>query len=95
VQTPRNRRESAYDVQAVPARGARNTILFLAGWEVMALAAFLTITTEDEERPVREVGYLYLVATRVSTLAMFAMFALLFGATGAFDFDAGGCRGRG
>ena len=73
---------------------ARNTILFLAGWEIMALAAFLTITTEDEERPVREVGYLYMVATRVSTLALFAMFALLFGVTGAFDFDAGGLAAR-
>ena len=73
---------------------ARNAILFLAGWEIMALAAFLTITTEDEERPVREVGYLYIVATRVSTLALFAMFALLFGATGAFDFDTGGMVAR-
>jgi hydrogenase-4 component B len=73
---------------------ARNTVLFLAGWEVMALSAFLTITTEDEERPVREVGYLYLVATRVSTLALFAIFALLYGATGAFDFDAGGLAAR-
>ena len=29
---------------------ARNAMLFLAGWEVMALAAFFVITTEDHER---------------------------------------------
>jgi hydrogenase-4 component B len=67
---------------------SRNAILFLAGWEVMALAAFLTITTEDEKREVREVGYVYLVATRVGTLCLFAMFALLFAARGDFTIDA-------
>jgi hydrogenase-4 component B len=69
---------------------ARNGVLFLAGWEVMALCAFLTITTEDEKPSIREVGYLYLATTRVGTLCLFAMFALLFGATGRFDFDARG-----
>jgi len=67
---------------------ARNAILFLAGWEVMALAAFLTITTEDEKREVREVGYVYLVATRIGTLCLFAMFALLFTARGDFAVEA-------
>jgi hydrogenase-4 component B len=67
---------------------SRNAILFLAGWEVMALAAFLTITTEDEKREVREVGYVYLVATRVGTLCLFAMFALLFTARGDFTIAA-------
>jgi hydrogenase-4 component B len=57
---------------------ARNAILFLAGWEVMALAAFLLITTVDQEREVRQVGYIYLVATRIGTLCLFAMFAALF-----------------
>jgi hydrogenase-4 component B len=67
---------------------ARNAILFLAGWEVMALAAFLLITTEDDKREVREVGYVYLVATRIGTLCLFAMFALLFAARGDFALDA-------
>ena len=67
---------------------ARNAILFLFGWEVMALAAFFTITTEDEKREVREVGFVYLVATRVGTLCLFAMFALFFAARGDFAVDA-------
>ncbi len=65
---------------------ARNTILFLGAWEVMAVAAFFLITTEDEDPKVRETGLLYLVLTHVGTLSLFAMFALLHGATGGFDF---------
>jgi hydrogenase-4 component B len=65
---------------------ARNTILFLAAWELMAIAAFLLITTEDEDPKVRETGLLYLVLTHVGTLSLFAMFSLLHRVTGGFDF---------
>ncbi len=65
---------------------ARNTILFLGAWEMMAVAAFFLITTEDEDPKVREAGLLYLVLTHVGTLSLFGMFALLHGATGGFDF---------
>jgi hydrogenase-4 component B len=67
---------------------ARNTILFLTAWEVMALAAFFLVTTEDEERPVREAGWLYLAATHVAALCLFALFALLRGAVGSFTLTA-------
>jgi hydrogenase-4 component B len=67
---------------------ARNTMLFMAGWEIMAAAAFLTVTTQDERKSVRDVGYVYMVATRLATLCLFAMFALLFAETGTFDFAA-------
>jgi hydrogenase-4 component B len=66
---------------------ARNAVLFLAGWEVMALAAFLLITTEDRDKQVREVGYIYLVATRVGTLCLFGMFAALFGLSGSWNLE--------
>jgi hydrogenase-4 component B len=67
---------------------ARNTMLFMAGWEIMALAAFLSLSSQDDQRTVREVGYVYMVATRLATLCLFAMFAVLFVATGSFDFAA-------
>ena len=67
---------------------AKNTMLFLAGWEVMALAAFITLTSQDDQPAVRDVGYVYIVATRVGTLSLFAMFALLSIATGGFTFAA-------
>jgi len=66
---------------------ARNAVAFLWGWEVMALAAFLLITTEDRDSEVRAAGYVYLVATRIGTLCLFAMFALLYRAHGTWDLD--------
>lgn len=66
---------------------ARNAFLFLAGWEIMALAAFLLITTEDQDKRVREVGYIYLTATRIGTLCLFAMFAALFALRGDWNLE--------
>ena len=63
---------------------ARNSILFLFGWEIMALSAFFLVTTEDHEKEVREAGWLYLVATHTATLCLFAVFALLRAASGSF-----------
>ncbi len=63
---------------------ARNTILFLAGWEVMALTAFALVMTESHLDEVRKAGWLYLLATHAGTLCLFAMFALLRAATGSF-----------
>jgi formate hydrogenlyase subunit 3/multisubunit Na+/H+ antiporter MnhD subunit len=56
---------------------ARHAFAFLAGWEVMALAAFFSITAEDEREGVRRAGFVYLACTRVSTLALFGAFAWL------------------
>lgn len=69
---------------------AGNSILFLLGWEVMALSAFLALTTEDERAEVREVGYLYLAATHVGTLCLFALFALLQTDLGSYSFGEAG-----
>jgi hydrogenase-4 component B len=69
---------------------ARNTMLFMAGWEIMALAAYLTLASQDDQQTVREIGYVYMVATRLATLCLFAMFAVLFAATGSFDFAING-----
>ncbi len=66
---------------------ARNGVLFLIGWELMALAAFVALTSEHEKPEVRSAGYLYLLATRLGTLSLYAMFALLFAASGTLDFD--------
>jgi hydrogenase-4 component B len=65
---------------------ARNSALFLVGWEAIALSSFLLVTTEDRQRPVRESGFVYLAATRVSALFLFGFFALLHAVTGTFDF---------
>jgi hydrogenase-4 component B len=63
---------------------AHNGILFLFGWEIMAISAFFLVSTEDHEKEVREAGWLYLVATHAATLCLFALFALLRTANGSF-----------
>lgn len=72
---------------------ARNSILFLMGWELMALSAFMTITTEDRDPVVREVGLVYLVATRVGTLFVFAAFAVLHRLVGSFSLSSAALAG--
>jgi len=69
---------------------ARNTVLFLVSWEVMAFAAFFALTAEDEKPQVREAGVLYLITAHLGALALFAMFSLLKGETGAYLFPVQG-----
>ncbi|MFO0745167.1 MAG: proton-conducting transporter membrane subunit [Myxococcota bacterium] len=61
---------------------ARDSILFLLAWEGMALGSFFLITIDDRDPATRSAGWVYLVATHVGTLALFAMFALLAKARG-------------
>jgi hydrogenase-4 component B len=63
---------------------ARNSVLFLVAWEVMALSGFFLVTTEDGKEEVRAIGWIYLVATHIATLCLFAMFALLRTASDSF-----------
>lgn len=56
---------------------ARNSLLFLLAWEVMALAGYFLITTEDHKPEVCRAGFIYLIATHTGTLALFGAFALL------------------
>ncbi len=63
---------------------ARNSILFMLGWEVMALSAFFLVTTEDHKSDIRAAGWMYLVATKFATVSLFALFALLHAVSGSF-----------
>jgi hydrogenase-4 component B len=65
----------------------RNVVLFMAGWEVMAIGAFLSITAEDHLPRTRDVGFLYLSATRVATLCVIAALALLVVALGTPEIE--------
>jgi hydrogenase-4 component B len=69
---------------------SRNGVLFLMGWEVMALAGYFLITTEDHKEDVRRAGFIYLIATHTGTLALFALFALLGEAAGSLVYPAAG-----
>jgi hydrogenase-4 component B len=65
---------------------AADGVAFLFAWEIMALAAFLLVTTEDDLREVRQAGWVYLVAAHAGTLALFALFGLLWASTGSLEF---------
>jgi hydrogenase-4 component B len=67
---------------------ARNSVLFLFGWEAMAISAYFLVTTEDHDDQVRETGWVYFVCTHIATLTLFALAGLLYGLTGGFDFGA-------
>ncbi|MDO9632237.1 MAG: proton-conducting transporter membrane subunit, partial [Humidesulfovibrio sp.] len=63
---------------------ARHVLLLLLGWELMALCGFLLVSTEDQREESCRAAYIYLIGTHVSTLALFALFALWRWATGSF-----------
>ena len=64
---------------------ARDGVLFLIAWEVMAISAFFLITTEDHDSSVRQSGWIYLVATHLGALCLIAMFGLLAKTAGSFS----------
>jgi hydrogenase-4 component B len=63
---------------------ARDAVLFLIAWEIMALAAYFAATVEDGNPAARRAGWVYLIATHIGTLCLIAMFALLRQASGSF-----------
>jgi hydrogenase-4 component B len=63
---------------------ARNGVLFLAAWEIMAVSAYFLVTTEDDQAEARAAGWVYLVATHTATLCLFALFALLWRVSRSF-----------
>ena len=66
---------------------ARNGVLFLCGWELMALSAFLLIATDHQHLPTRRAAWVYLVATHLCTLCLVAVMALLAAPDGSLDWQ--------
>jgi formate hydrogenlyase subunit 3/multisubunit Na+/H+ antiporter MnhD subunit len=66
---------------------ARNAVLFLVAWEVMALSSYFLVTFEDEKPSVRDAGWMYLIATHLGTACLLALFILLGRTGGSLDFD--------
>ena len=67
---------------------ARDGMVFLMAWEVMALSAYFVLVTEQHISEVRRVGWIYLIATHIGTLILFAMFATWRHATGSFALQS-------
>jgi len=69
-----------------------NGLHFLIAWELFTLAAYFLITLDRRTREVRAAGWLYLAASHVGTLCLFAFFALLAARVG--EWDLGPLRDR-
>jgi hydrogenase-4 component B len=67
---------------------ARNALLFLVAWELMAIASYFLVTYEDEREEVRAAGRVYLIATHLGAAFLLAFFAILGRHAGSFDFAA-------
>jgi hydrogenase-4 component B len=65
---------------------ADNTILFLAAWEIVALASFFLVGTDTTDPAARSASWLYLAASHVAMLALFAAVTLLHSMTGMWRF---------
>lgn len=65
---------------------ARNAMLFLLGWEAMALASFFLVIFDSDREPVRRAGWIYLVATHLGTACILLLFTML-GTGNSLDFS--------
>jgi formate hydrogenlyase subunit 3/multisubunit Na+/H+ antiporter MnhD subunit len=67
---------------------ARAALPFLIAWEGMAVTAYFLVVLEHERREVRRAGMIYVVATHVGTLLLFALFATWAAGAGDLTFTA-------
>lgn len=66
---------------------ARNTVLFLIAWEIMAVSSFFLVAFENEKAEVRKAAWIYMVATYLGTACLLPMFLILGTYAGTLDFD--------
>ena len=67
---------------------ADNTLFFLAMWEIVALSSFFLVATESTGSAARSASWLYLAASHVALLSLFAVVTLLHSMTGTWRFAA-------
>ena len=62
-----------------------NGLHFLIAWELFAVASYFLLTLDRQRSEVRAAGWLYLAASHVATLCLFAYFAILAAHTGSWE----------
>jgi hydrogenase-4 component B len=67
---------------------ARDGVLFLLAWEVMALAGYFASGVERKDPAVRASGWVYLASAHLGGLCLAALFALACSQSGRFSLDA-------
>lgn len=67
---------------------ARNAVLFLVAWEIMAVAAALLVSFEHDRPEALRAGWVYLVVAHLGAMCLFVLFLLFKASAGSFDFAA-------
>jgi hydrogenase-4 component B len=67
-----------------------NALVFLLGWEIAAVAAWLLVIWDYRSQKIRFAGFNYLVSTHVGLFVLVAAFMLLHSETESMDFAAFG-----
>ena len=65
---------------------ARDGLLFLLAWEIMALSPFFLVIFDDRREAVRHAAWIYLAATHLGTAFLLVMFVWLGGLAGSSGF---------
>ncbi len=63
----------------------QNALVFLIGWEIAAVAAWLLVIWDYKNQKIRFAGFNYLVSTHVGLFVLVAAFMLLHSYTGSMD----------
>ena len=65
-----------------------NAMVFLLGWEIAAVAAWLLVIWDYKNQKIRFAGFNYLVSTHVGMFFLVAAFMVMHSQTGSMDFSA-------
>lgn len=65
---------------------AANALLFLIGWEVMALAAYALVTLDHKKQECQNAGLLYVIMAHIDSGCLLAGFALLAGSARSLNY---------
>jgi formate hydrogenlyase subunit 3/multisubunit Na+/H+ antiporter MnhD subunit len=65
---------------------ARNAVLFLVGWELMAVAGFFLVVYHAERPETRPAGWKWLIASQLGAACLVPVFVLLGRAKGSLEF---------
>ena len=65
----------------------QNALVFLLGWEIAAVAAWLLVIWDYRNQKIRFAGFNYLVSTHVGLFVLVAAFMLLHATTDSMDFE--------
>jgi hydrogenase-4 component B len=68
----------------------QNALVFLLGWEIAAVAAWLLVIWDYRSQKIRFAGFNYLVSTHVGLFVLVAAFMLLHSKTSSMDFASFG-----